>query len=192
MVRADAAMNRRRLLLAARDAVAAQGPGVSVREIADRAGIGVTTFYRHFPGKQALFDALSIDRWSTMARLARQAVAARGGLPEIVDVVDTLTRMVTADREFIAALGLDIGRTPLGIQPVKRCFDQHLAVLWAAAQQRGEVRRNANPHDIAELAGMIRNPERRSHMVLTLINGICSDGIDGQQLLRWPPRVPVS
>ncbi|ACU97113.1 TetR/AcrR family transcriptional regulator [Saccharomonospora viridis] len=184
MVRADATLNRQRLVLAVRDAVAEEGPGVSVRDIADRAGVGVTTLYRHFPSKQALLDAPSIDRWATLARLAGQAVAGRGSLPEIVDVLDGLTRMVSTDRGFIAALDLEVGHTPSTIRPWKHRFDRHLAALWVAAQRRGELRRYADPHDVVELAGMIRDPRRRERMMLTLVNGICAEGVDTERLLR--------
>lgn len=191
MARTDAVINRQRLILAARDAVTTEGPGVSVREIADRAEVGVTTLYRHFPGKQAVFDALSIERWAALERLLSQSVAEQGALPQIVHMLDSFTRMVSTDREFIVALGIKVGRTPSGIRPWKHRFDRHLAVLWVAAQRRGEVRRHAVPHDVLELAGMIRDPERRGRMVLTLVNGICSDGVDGERLLRGLPGVPV-
>jgi AcrR family transcriptional regulator len=42
-------------------------------DIAARAGVGVGTVYRHFPTKDALFDALSGERWRELAEAARPA-----------------------------------------------------------------------------------------------------------------------
>src|SRR4051794_35715308 len=39
-------------------------------DIAGRAGVGVGTVYRHFPTKEALFDALVGERWLKLADAA--------------------------------------------------------------------------------------------------------------------------
>ena len=181
--REDALQNQRRLLLAARDAVAEAGLGVSVRGIADRAGVGVTTLYRHFGGKDALIDAVSVNRWATVTRLARTGAAADSPLDAVVDVLETFTRMVTADDAFIVAAGLWIGRTPIDILPVKAQFDPTFAHLWSSAQRRNLIRPRADSRDAMELAGMIRSIERRGPMLSVLVNGICTDAVDVERLV---------
>jgi AcrR family transcriptional regulator len=57
-LRADAQRNRLRVLAAAREAFEAEGITVNVEAIAKRAGVGVGTVYRHFPTKEALFEAI--------------------------------------------------------------------------------------------------------------------------------------
>ncbi|GAB0116023.1 TetR/AcrR family transcriptional regulator [Acidisoma sp. 7E03] len=52
--RADSQRNREKLLEVARDAFAAEGPDVSLEEIARRAGVGIGTLYRHFPNRDAI------------------------------------------------------------------------------------------------------------------------------------------
>src|SRR5262252_10517217 len=61
-LRADAARNRERVLRAARQAFAESGYGVPLDEIAARAGVGPGTVYRHFPAKEALFQAVITAR----------------------------------------------------------------------------------------------------------------------------------
>src|SRR5215472_3500974 len=61
-LRADAQRNRARVLQAARRAFAAEGVSVPLDEIARRAGVGAGTVYRHFPSKEALFEAVVHDR----------------------------------------------------------------------------------------------------------------------------------
>ncbi|WP_413724137.1 TetR/AcrR family transcriptional regulator [Sodalis sp. RH16] len=57
-MRADAKKNYSHLLAVARDAVAEHGADVSMRDIARRADVGLATLFRHFPTREALFDAL--------------------------------------------------------------------------------------------------------------------------------------
>jgi len=56
--RVDAARNLRALLQAALEVFNESGFDAPVREIADRAGVGVGTFYRHFPQRADLIVAV--------------------------------------------------------------------------------------------------------------------------------------
>ena len=56
--RADAQRNRERLIEAAKVAFADLGADVSLEEIARRAGVGIGTFYRHFPTRDAIVEAV--------------------------------------------------------------------------------------------------------------------------------------
>jgi AcrR family transcriptional regulator len=57
-LRADARDNRERLLRAARVVLAEQGAQASLNKIAQDAGVGPGTLYRHFPNLQALVVAI--------------------------------------------------------------------------------------------------------------------------------------
>src|SRR5208282_2532026 len=59
--RADAERNRDKILAAARTAFADPDAEVSMAEISRRAGVGMATLYRNFPGRQELLEALYID-----------------------------------------------------------------------------------------------------------------------------------
>lgn len=74
-LRADARRNRELILEAARARFAAQGLEAQIDDIAQDAGVGVGTVYRHFPTKEDLVEALAIARFSTLAELAREAIA---------------------------------------------------------------------------------------------------------------------
>src|SRR5256885_15577579 len=60
-MRADAGRTRKALLDAAAEMFAVQGAEVSVAEIADRAGIGKGTVFRHFATKEDLIAAIVGD-----------------------------------------------------------------------------------------------------------------------------------
>jgi AcrR family transcriptional regulator len=57
-MRADAEKNRSQILAVARDVVTEHGAAASMRDIARRAGVGLATLFRHFPTREALFEAL--------------------------------------------------------------------------------------------------------------------------------------
>jgi AcrR family transcriptional regulator len=56
--RKDARANRDRILVAAREEFAEHGMEAEMRVIADRAGVGVGTLYRHFESREHLLDAI--------------------------------------------------------------------------------------------------------------------------------------
>jgi AcrR family transcriptional regulator len=59
--RAAAALNRARILAAARAAFAEPNAEISMAEIARRAGVGMATLYRNFPGRQELLEGLYVE-----------------------------------------------------------------------------------------------------------------------------------
>src|SRR5579872_1691916 len=77
-MRADAVRNRTKVLDAARAAFAAEGPAVPLDEIARRAGVGAGTVYRHFPTKEALFEAVIVDRLLAHAQDAEARLSGDG------------------------------------------------------------------------------------------------------------------
>src|ERR1700744_3153429 len=57
-LRADARLNRVRLIAAATEAFAEKGAGAPLEDIARRAGVGIGTLYRHFPTRLDLQAAV--------------------------------------------------------------------------------------------------------------------------------------
>ena len=57
-MRADAKRNRDRIVEVAREVFRERGYDASLDDIAKRAGVGPGTLYRHFPTRDALFDAV--------------------------------------------------------------------------------------------------------------------------------------
>src|SRR5487761_1437817 len=68
--RADAERNRDKILAAARTAFADPEAEVSMAEISRRAGAGMATLYRNFPGRQELLEALYIDEVNAIREAA--------------------------------------------------------------------------------------------------------------------------
>jgi AcrR family transcriptional regulator len=68
--RADAERNRDKILAAARAAFADPDAEVSMAEISRRAGVGMATLYRNFPGRQELLEALYTDEVDAVCQAA--------------------------------------------------------------------------------------------------------------------------
>jgi len=91
--RADATRNRLRLLDAAKAVFSAGGPEASLEAVARRAGVGIGTLYRHFPTREALFEAVYRREVDELAALAE----ASQGTP-----AEALRAWVKANVEFVA------------------------------------------------------------------------------------------
>jgi AcrR family transcriptional regulator len=69
-MRADARRNHDKLVAAARAAFTADGTSAPLEDVAERAGVGIGTLYRHFATRQALLEAVYIDEVEAMAGAA--------------------------------------------------------------------------------------------------------------------------
>jgi AcrR family transcriptional regulator len=111
--RADARRNTERLVAAAREALDEQGLGVTTRDIAQRAGVGLGTLYRRIPSLQALLTAILIDTITRMTELARQAHDAQDPWTAFVDFAEAYVQLRASSCALHAALsgpaGPDLG-----------------------------------------------------------------------------------
>lgn len=74
--RADATANRARILAAAQTVFARRGLDAEVREIAEHAGVGVGTLYRHFESREGLLAALKETSKAALERRLLDAMEA--------------------------------------------------------------------------------------------------------------------
>ena len=77
--RADAQRNRDKILVAARAAFADPDADVSMAEISRRAGVGMATLYRNFPGRRELLEALYVDEVDALCAAAQTLGGATPG-----------------------------------------------------------------------------------------------------------------
>ena len=176
-LRADARRNRERVLTAAREAFATEGPSVGLDEIARRAGVGAGTVHRHFPTKEELFKAVIADRLLGLAahaealggaadpgeaffaffhRLAAEArpnLALSAALTDGTDLADVArgdsARADSPRKNHDAVLGESILEAGQSLQ-------RALAVLLDRAQRAGAVRADIDATDLhAIIAGAL-------------------------------------
>ncbi|WP_343948986.1 TetR/AcrR family transcriptional regulator [Nonomuraea longicatena] len=67
-LRADARRKREQIVIAAREVFLEQGIHAPPEEIARRAGIGIATLYRRFPGRHTLVQQVALDSLTRSVR----------------------------------------------------------------------------------------------------------------------------
>jgi AcrR family transcriptional regulator len=105
-MRADARRNRETILRAAGELFADRGTGVQMDEIAEHAGLGMGTLYRHFPTKRALLAAIVGERFRGMTELARAAARIDDPAEAFEALLRTYLEAAEGDATFrLAVLG---------------------------------------------------------------------------------------
>src|SRR5437667_12711041 len=107
--RADAVRNRERVLESAKAVFSAGGPDASLEAVARRAGVGIGTLYRHFPTREALFEAVYRREVQQLGELAEQ-------LKDAAAPVDALRRWLRANVELVATKKGMIASLALAVQ----------------------------------------------------------------------------
>lgn len=93
--RADAARNRERVLESAKAVFSAEGSRASLEAVARHAEVGIGTLYRHFPTREALYEAVYRREVLHLVDLAEH-------LKSEPDPVEALRRWLQANVDFVA------------------------------------------------------------------------------------------
>jgi AcrR family transcriptional regulator len=154
--RKDAAANRERVLDAATELVRRDGEKVPMAQIAEHAGVGVGTVYRHFPTREDLLGALVHRSFGLALDNARAAAAHPGTALEGV-------------RLFFLATLRDRERFVLPLHGGPRVFtratrERQAAVravlrgLLERGQAVGELRADLTPEDVILATSLLSRP----------------------------------
>jgi AcrR family transcriptional regulator len=177
-LRADAARNRARVLEVAYETFAADGLSVPIDEIARRADVGAGTVYRHFPTKEALFNAVIKDR---LQRLVDDGYALLGSAGPGEALFAFLRSMVlqwgAGDRglvEALARLGIDMDAAA---PEAEDAFLALLGELLRAAQEAGTARPDVGVREVKSIlvgcqAMETYNPELAERVTDVVVDGL--------------------
>ena len=159
--RADALRNRERVLEAAKAVFSAAGPDRSLEAVARHAGVGIGTLYRHFPTREALFEAVYRREVDQLAEFAEQ-------LKSEPAPVEALRRWMRSNVEFVAtkkgmsaALALAVSSSSdLTAYSVDR-LTRAVGGLLQRAVDAGEIRGDISPEDLLRtLVGLCYTHDR--------------------------------
>jgi AcrR family transcriptional regulator len=177
-MRADAVRNRAKVLAAARAAFSVEGLAVSLDEIARRAGVGAGTVYRHFPTKEALFEAVIVDRLLALAEDAERRLA---GDDDPGEAFFGYFYALIEDAERKADLSAALMEMGVGFQPETMEAGQRLSVglgrLLERAQQAGAVRPDVTVAELHALVVGAMAAEKRSGVERGKLTRIIGDGL---------------
>ncbi|SDR61137.1 transcriptional regulator, TetR family [Rhizobiales bacterium GAS191] len=153
--RADAVRNRERVLEAAKAVFSAGGPEASLEAVARRAGVGIGTLYRHFPTREALFEAVYRREVEQLADLAEQLKTEAAPAEALRRWLRSNVEFVATKKGMSAALALAAhSNSELTAYSFDR-LTKAVGVLLDRAVAAGEIRADISPEDLLRaLIGM--------------------------------------
>jgi len=153
--RADAVRNRERVLEAARAVFSAGGPEASLEAVAQTAGVGIGTLYRHFPTREALFEAVYRREVQQLADLAEQLKQEAPPIEALRRWLHSNVTFVATKKGMSAALALVAYKNPELFASSFDRLTQAVAGLLARAVAAGEIRDDISAEDLLRaLVGM--------------------------------------
>jgi AcrR family transcriptional regulator len=187
-LRADARVNRDRLLDAAARAFARDGAEASLKAIAKDAGVGIGTLYRRFPTRERLVEATYRNETARLCaavpdllRVRPAAEALRVWMDHFVDFLATKRGMADALRAVLVADG------ELRMQ-TRDLLTDALATLLTAGIAEEALRPDIDPNDVLMGLGGVTliagEPDQRAlagRLLDLLIDGLRYRGQDNSQ-----------
>jgi len=179
-MRSDAVKNRLRILEAAEEVFAARGVAAPIDEVAERAGVGVGTLYRHFPNKEALFEAIVLTRLEELTRTATAPPGPGDAGEAFFSFLRQFAGMASNKHDLIDALGA------AGIDIKSSCaataeeMEAGVTRMLERAKAAGGVRDGVTTHEVIGLVvGTCQVAERseldadsRQRMVEIICDGL--------------------
>jgi AcrR family transcriptional regulator len=183
-LRADAQRNRDKLIKVAGLAFAEHGTDTSLEQIAERAGVGIGTLYRHFPTREHLVEVVYgrevqalCQAADDLAKRHRPDVALALWMQRFVDYIaakrgmaTSLKLLLASNSEFFAEAS---GKIPAALQ---RLID--------AAKSNGSIRADIDSSDLmSALSGIYGAPQtpdwrdRSKRLVALLMDGLRSGAV---------------
>ena len=177
-VRSDAQRNLDALLQAAKTVFATSGVDAPVREIAEQAGVGIGTVYRHFPQRADLIAAVFRREMDSCAAAAPILAADHEPFNALAGWMQRFVAFVATKRGLAAALhsgdpafsGL-MAHFELRLRPAFR-------TLFDAAVGGGQVRLDVDPDELLKAVKNLcmschsDSPGQAERMVALLVDGL--------------------
>ncbi len=161
-LRADARRNRERVLVAAQVVFGEHGREAQMDDVARRAGVGVGTVYRHFPTKEALIEALAVDRFERILEVGKAALERTDPWEAFVEALWSGAELTAADRSFTEIVGEIQGPMPLPAT-LQQDMNDTFGELVRRAQATGMLRADLVIDDIPMLMCGIGLGARKTH-----------------------------
>lgn len=177
--RADSLRNREKLLMAAAAVFRETGGAGTLEAVARRAGVGIGTLYRHFPTREALFEAVYRREIEQLAELSRELSETDDPVAALRRFLHGMVGMVATKKGMIAALAIAIDGTSEIACFSFATLSAAMERLHAPAVASGSMRADVSADDILQtVVGMClaRREEQWEPAVIRLID-VFVDGL---------------
>lgn len=178
--RRDAIRNRERLLAAAAEVFAESGASASLKDVAERAGLGIGTVYRHMPEKDAVIVALLRPQLEQLVTMADDALTRPATFAVFAELMRRIIGTMGGSRALSEVLLQQYDLPPDLRDPVhgvlSRCGD-----VLERTQRTGELRADLDVTDLVvcmtaahatETAFEEYGPTARARLLEVLLDGM--------------------
>jgi len=139
-MRADAKKNYSHILMVAHEVVAERGANASMRDIARRATVGLATVLRHFPSREALFEALLCERLDALTQTAEELETSRAPDDALVVWVGEWVGFAQGHRGVVAMMAGAHANPDSALYASCAALHSATARLLRRAQSEGKAR----------------------------------------------------
>jgi AcrR family transcriptional regulator len=146
--RADALRNRDLLLEAAKSVFSAGGPEASLEAVARTAAVGIGTLYRHFPTREALFEAVYRHEVQQLADLAERLKKETRPIEALRQWMRSIVKFVATKKGMSIALALAVSKDSDLASYSSDRLTRAIGLLLEQAIAAGEVRSDVSPEDL--------------------------------------------
>jgi len=181
-MRADAKKNYSHLLAVAHDVVAKHGVDASMRDIARRADVGLATLLRHFPTREALFEALLCTNLDELTRKADELETSNSPAEALVSWFREWMAFAQSYRGVVALMAAAHANPDSALYASCAAVHSASARLLLLAQAEGTARTDMNGDDLfglmAALGWLVDLPSfapRADHLVHIVTSAILSN-----------------
>jgi AcrR family transcriptional regulator len=189
-LRADAELNRERILAAARAVFAERGLDAPFDLIAQRAGVGQATLYRRFPRREDLIAACFAPKLAEYAAALEDALAAPDAWTGFCGFLEHVCAMQAADQGVQDVLTTTFP-TAREVEAQRAHAFERLTALIRRAQSQGGLRADFVPEDVVLLllanAGVVRAMRTAAPDAWRRLIGLMLDGLRAECAGPLPP-----
>lgn len=151
-LRADAARNVDKIIMAARQCFREHGPDVPLQTIALTAGVGPATLFRNFADKEELvLAALNRQLRETVDPVMAEALADIDSTAGLMRVLEAIMAAASADANLLGAVA---GRREL-LTGISGSLMDSMSVLLGRGQGQGTLRADISMTDMFRLLAML-------------------------------------
>jgi AcrR family transcriptional regulator len=193
-LRRDARRNRERIRKAASELFAERGVGVTLDDVAERAGVGVGvgTVYLRFPNKDALLDELFEEHIAQLVTRAQESLANPDSCKALIDFLEHLLAGFAANRA-LEHLVLHPDRGQQRLARARARLEEPVRTLVDRAKADGRLRADFEAADIrmipTMLAAVLDDTQATSQDVWRRYFVIIVDGLASKRSAPTPTRV---
>jgi AcrR family transcriptional regulator len=190
-LRADAQRNRDKLVITARAVFRKDGLDASLDEIANRAGVGRGTLYRHFPTRDDLITAVFLERLAENVATAERALQLEDPWEGFAEYIREACRAQAVDRGMAALMA--IGHRSEELRALRARAFNGFAILVDRAKASGALRADFAPEDLILLmlaiGGITRHTGPTAPAATDRFIALALDGLRAEAATPAPPAI---